>query len=173
MHIIGSLLKPTSGCVLIDGEDIYKMPDAMISKFRNENIGFVFQNFYLEESYTAYENVELPLLIARKKNNSKRVEELLSYFGILDKKKEKVSNLSGGEKQRVALARAIVNNPKYLLCDEPTGNLDSNNSKIVYDYLKELSKNILVIVVTHDVELFKDSDYIYELQNGELVCIQK
>lgn len=169
LHILGGLLKPTSGSVLVDGIDIYGLNDKNLGKFRNDRIGFVFQSFFLENSYTPYENVELPLIISKRKYDKNIINNSLDRFGVLDKANEKVSNLSGGEKQRIAIARAIVMDPDILLCDEPTGNLDEANGLIVFNYLREISKNKLVIIVTHNMELAKQCDYFHELKDGKIV----
>lgn len=168
LHIASGLLKPNSGKILIDGVDIYSMNDSKLSSFINEKIGFVFQNFFLEDTYTVYENVEIPLIISNSKRKREKIEAILKEFGIENKEKAKVNKLSGGEKQRVAIARALVNNPKYVFCDEPTGNLDEKNSRIVFDYLKAISKNRTVIVVTHNLSLADECDKKYSMKNGNL-----
>ena len=138
-------------------------------KYRDQHIGFVFQSFHLEDTYTSFENVELPLIISKEKYDRKNIDVALERFDVLSKKNEKAINLSGGEKQRVAIARAIIRNPNILLCDEPTGNLDESNGNLVFNYLKELSKDRTVIVVTHNPDLARQCDYVYTLRDGEVV----
>ena len=169
LHMIGGLLRPTSGKVFIDGIDIYSLSDKELAKIRNKNIGFVFQSFHLEDTYTSFENVELPLIISKEKYDKKSIDKALERFDVLNKKNEKTINLSGGEKQRVAIARSIIRNPNILLCDEPTGNLDELNGNLVFNYLKELSKDRTVIIVTHNPDLARQCDYVYTLRDGEVV----
>lgn len=170
LKIIGGLIKPTSGKVFFDDIDLYELTDKKLANFRNKKIGFVFQSFFLEPSFTVIENVELPLLISgiSKSVRLDKVMELLDSLGLKDKAFEKVCNLSGGESQRVSIARALVNNADYIIADEPTGSLDSKNSKIVLDILKELSKQgKTIVLVTHNEEdAINYSDHIYRIKDG-------
>lgn len=154
LNIIGGLDKPSSGDIIIDGISTQEYSDKDWDHYRNENIGFVFQDFNLINHLSAYKNVELSLTLTgiKRKERRKKVLEALSKVGLTDKKNSLPRQLSGGEKQRVAIARAIVNNPRIILADEPTGALDSENSKQILNILKEISKSHLVIMVTHNIE---------------------
>ena len=172
LHIIGGLLKPDFGNVYCDDTDITAIKEKELASYRNKKIGFVFQSFFLEDNYSVYENIEIPLLIAKEKNYSLRIKALLRELDLENEKDKKVKDLSGGQKQRVAIARALVNNPSILLCDEPTGNLDRVNGDKVFSILKSISnKGVLVIYVTHDIEYAKLADYCIEIKDGELNVI--
>lgn len=155
LNLIGALDKPTSGDVLYNGESILKYNEDELADFRNKNIGYIFQNFYLENSFKVIDNVTLPLVIAGIPKNERidRARELLDYFQISDKENVITANLSGGEAQRVCIARALINNPSVILADEPTGNLDYENGQYVMQKLKEIAHNgKTVILVTHNEE---------------------
>ncbi|MCR5705721.1 MAG: ABC transporter ATP-binding protein [Acholeplasmatales bacterium] len=173
LNLIGGLDKPTSGEILIDGINYLSLNDKEASKFRNENIGYIFQLFYLEPSFTVFENVSIPLIIGgkRKKDYESRVFELLQMVSLGNKANKLVSNLSGGEKQRVCIARALANDPKYILADEPTGSLDSVNGEAVLEYLKLLNmKNKTIIFITHNEDFAKKySNRIISLKDGKIV----
>lgn len=173
LNLIGGLDNPTSGKIVIDNVNFSEMTDKEGSDFRNKNIGYIFQMFYLEPSFTVYENVSIPLIIngKKKKEYDVRVYELLKKVSLDDKANKLVSNLSGGEKQRVCIARALANDPKYILADEPTGSLDSQNGEIVLEYLKYL--NFLgktIIFITHNEEFAnKYSSRIIKLKDGKII----
>lgn len=170
LNIIGGLLLPTSGKVLIDNQNIVEMSEDEKAYFRNQKLGYVFQNFYLEPNFTVLENVEIPLVISEmnKSERKNRINLALTKVGLLDKQDVIVSKLSGGEKQRVCIARAVVNDPKIIIADEPTGNLDSKNGELVMDMLKSLcNEDRIVIVITHNNDYAtKYGDKIYELKDG-------
>lgn len=172
LNIIGGLLKPSSGKILVNNKNIIEMNDNEKAYYRNKVIGFVFQSFYLEPNFTVYDNVEVPLIIAGIPKNERRkmILSTLDSVGLLDKEKMIASKLSGGEKQRVSIARAIVNNPEIILADEPTGNLDSKNCDMIMSLLKRISKeDKIVIVITHnDEQAIKYGDKIYRLNDGEI-----
>lgn len=172
LNIIGGLLKPSSGKILVNNKNIIEMNDNEKAYYRNKVIGFVFQSFYLEPNFTVYDNVEVPLIIAgiHKNERRKMILSTLDSVGLLDKEKMIASKLSGGEKQRVSIARAIVNNPEIILADEPTGNLDSKNGDMIMSLLKRISKeDKIVIVITHnDEQAIKYGDKIYRLNDGEI-----
>ena len=172
LNIIGGLLKPSSGKILVNNKNIIEMNDNEKAYYRNKVIGFVFQSFYLEPNFTVYDNVEVPLIIAGIPKNERRkmILSTLDSVGLLDKEKMIASKLSGGEKQCVSIARAIVNNPKIILADEPTGNLDSKNGDMIMSLLKRISKeDKIVIVITHnDEQAIKYGDKIYRLNDGEI-----
>lgn len=171
LNMIGGIDRPTSGEIIIDDLDISKLDDNELSLYRNKNIGFIFQSFYLNGNYKVIENVMLPLIIANVKKKEREIlaTEVLVKLGILHLKDKYASEISGGEAQRVAIARAIVNNPKILLADEPTGNLDSKNGIMVMDLLKEISKDRMVIMVTHNLEYTKYSDEVITISDGKIV----
>ena len=156
LHLLGGLLSPTSGSILIGGEDLAKVSDAKRTDIRRRKIGFVFQRFNLFPTLTAEGNLKLAEKIhtGNSKGTSDRRREVLRLLRLEDKMNSKPLELSGGEQQRVALARAVVNNPAIILADEPTGNLDSENSKIVLDMFRDLNKkfNQTIIMITHNPE---------------------
>ena len=173
ISILGLLESFDSGTYLINGEEVKDFDNNKISKIRRDYVGFVFQDFYLDEYLNVYENVMLPLITHKelsKETKNEMVIEALTKVGIVDRKNHFPSQLSGGEKQRVAIARALINNPKIILADEPTGNLDENNEKMIFQILKDLSKEgKCVIVVSHSNEIKSYADKIIKITNGKLV----
>lgn len=167
INILGLMDKATKGSVFLDGVDTRKCSDDELCKLRNEKIGFVFQNFYLNNKLTALENVLLPMYINGNVDLNK-AKDLLKTFNVLDRESHYPFELSGGEQQRVSLARALVNNPKYILADEPTGNLDSKNEDEVFNYLKDISKDKCVIVVSHNEKIKNYADKVVYLEKGVL-----
>lgn len=167
INILGLMDKATKGSVFLDGADTSKCSDEELCKLRNEKIGFVFQNFYLNNKLTALENVLLPMYINGNVDLNK-AKDLLKTFNVLDRESHYPYELSGGEQQRVSLARALVNNPKYILADEPTGNLDSKNEDEVFNYLKDISKDKCVIVVSHNEKIKNYADKVIYLEKGVL-----
>ena len=177
LHILGGLDKPTSGHVLLDDIDIYKLPDKGRACIRNKRIGFVFQFYNLLPEFTALENVMMPGLIERqsvraseRQSIRERAMDALKAVGLVDRMKHKPGELSGGESQRVAIARAIINEPEILLCDEPTGNLDSKTSESIYELLFGLQSKIglTLVIVTHDERLSLKTDGMIRLKDGKL-----
>lgn len=173
ISILGLLESFDSGTYLINGEEVKDFDNNKISKIRRDYVGFVFQNFYLDEYLNVYENVMLPLITHKelsKETKNEMVIKALTKVGIVDRKNHFPSQLSGGEKQRVAIARALINNPKIILADEPTGNLDEDNEKMIFQILKDLSKEgKCVIVVSHSNEIKSYADKIIKIANGKLV----
>ena len=173
LQIIGTLDTDNEGEVIINGVNIKKLSDKELSAFRNKQLGFVFQFHQLLPEFTALENVCMPGLIARR--NSKEVEEkakeLLTKLGLQDRFHHKPNELSGGEKQRVAVARALINDPKLILADEPSGSLDSGNKKELHSLLRKLCNEygLTILLVTHDNELAETSDRIIEMRDGVIV----
>jgi len=172
MHLIGGLDKPTKGDILVDSVNIAKLKDKDLSKYRNTTIGFVFQSFNLQPNLTSLENVKLPLMFS--KNVANKAESALKALEMLDLKNRifhKPNQLSGGQKQRVGIARALVNNPKIILADEPTGNLDSKNGSIVINLLREINKekNVTIIIVTHDPNIANKCDREIRMKDGKIV----
>ena len=170
LNIIGGLDCKTSGKLLINGKDIYKYSDSNLDYYRKNNVGFIFQNYNLIEHLTVYENVMLPLLLTNSKNKHKRVLKILDKTGLKGKKNSKICDLSGGQKQRVAISRALINNPDIILADEQTGALDYKTGYEIMNLIKKLSKNKLVIMVTHNKVLAKKySSRIIYLDKGRVI----
>ncbi|MBR1878291.1 MAG: ABC transporter ATP-binding protein [Paludibacteraceae bacterium] len=173
LQIIGTLDRPTSGRVLIDGTDVFAMKDRELASFRNRHIGFIFQFHQLLPEFTALENVCIPAMIAREKESTykPRAEKLLTELGLAERMNHKPNQLSGGEKQRVAAARALMMNPTIILADEPTGSLDEKNKRELSDLLLHLRKQYgqTILLVTHDKELAAISDRIIEIKDGQIL----
>jgi lipoprotein-releasing system ATP-binding protein len=173
LHILGTLLKPSSGTIAISGSNITELNDVQISSFRNQNLGFVFQSHNLLPEFSALENVSLPAMIAgeEKKLYEERARELLDFIGLGSRYHHKPSQLSGGEQQRVAIARALINSPKLILADEPTGNLDTKNAMDIHDLFLKLrnEKGYTFLIVTHNPELAKKSDRTIEMCDGKII----
>lgn len=174
MSLLGALDKPSSGDIEVNGQDITKLNDRALIKYRGKEIGFVFQNYNLVPNLTALENVMLPMEFAGvdKKERKTRAEELLNQVGLQgDKQQRKPGKLSGGEQQRVAIARALSNKPSLILADEPTGNLDSQTGKMIFDLLHNLAKSekTTIIAVTHDLSIAGKTDITFKLKDGKLV----
>lgn len=172
LQIMGTLSRPDSGRVEIGGEDVSSLGDKALSKFRNERIGFVFQFHHLLAEFTAFENVCIPGLIGRRPRAEveRRAAELLDMMGLASRRDHKPGQLSGGEQQRVAIARGLTMDRRLLLADEPTGNLDSENSDNIIDLLLKLAhdENRCVIVVTHDLSVMDRADVVYRINDGLL-----
>lgn len=172
LNIIGALDTPTEGSILVGGNNITEYKERDLANFRNTTVGFVFQSFYLEPTYTVEDNVALPLLIAdiNKKERVRRVNETLEKLGALDLLKKRANELSGGQKQRIALARAIVSNPTIILADEPTGNLDTSNGREVVKILRAFSDDgKTVLMVTHNKEDALYADRVLSIVDGKLI----
>ena len=171
LHILGALDPPTSGTVTLDGNDPYQLPEKQVAVFRNEKIGFVFQDHCLLPQCTVLENVLTPTLVARARNDFvPRARSLLVQVGLTERLDHRPAELSGGEKQRVALARALINQPALLLCDEPTGNLDRKSAEAVASILLELHARqaAILVVVTHSSELAARFPLRYEMTDGNI-----
>lgn len=171
LKCMSGLIAPTSGRVLVDGKDIYRFSDAQISRFRNTEMGYVFQSYALEPKYTAYENIELPMLIKGEKAavRRERVAEAASFVGVSDLLRKKSELLSGGERQRVAIARALVNRPRILFADEPCGNLDKQNSENIIRLLFAIhAQGTTVVLVTHQPQDITGVHRHIELLDGRI-----
>lgn len=171
LHLMAALDKPTKGKIIINGRELEQLSEKERCKFRNENVGFVFQSYYLEENYSVFKNVEMPLIINGKKirDRKKMVADAIEKVGLADMTNKKVSKLSGGEKQRVAIARAIVNNPDIIFADEPCGNLDTENGNMIMKILRDFTDTgVTVILVTHNLEDAKKTDRIITINDGEI-----
>lgn len=172
LHLLGGLLSPTSGKIIIDGEDLSKVSDAQRTDIRRRKIGFVFQRFNLFPTLTADGNLRLAERIhSGNGGNPERRKEVLSLLKLENKINNKPLELSGGEQQRVALARAVINNPAIILADEPTGNLDSENSLIVLEMFRELNRrfNQTIIMITHNPEAAGNCNRIIQMRDGKIV----
>ncbi len=173
LNMIGTLDRVTEGSVVVDGRDLATLSGKEVAQYRNKTVGFVFQSFYLEPSYSVYDNVELPLVLAGSvgRRNRARVEEALAAVGLVSKIKEKARDLSGGEQQRVAIARAIAGDPAYILADEPCGNLDTANSENIMRILAALhDSGKTIVMVTHDPEDARRADRIVTMSDGKIVA---
>ncbi len=171
LHVLGTLDRPTSGKVFYQGKDIFQMGEKELAHFRNREIGFVFQFHHLLPEFNAIENTMMPCLIqgSTKKEASLRAESILTLVGLRDRLSHKPGELSGGEQQRVAVARALVLEPKVLLADEPTGNLDTRTGESVFDLLTELNqiKGVTLLVVTHNLKLAEKMSRQIRLVDGK------
>lgn len=176
LNILTALDLPTTGKVLIDGEEIDKMTNIQLAKLRNEKIGFIFQSFNLINTMTALENVELPLLIRdiSKADRQKRAIELLDSFMLKSKINVTPTKLSGGQQQRVAIARALVTDPKILIGDEPTGDLNTDDTEVIMKSLRSLNAKTgkTLVIVTHDPEVAAQAERIIQLRDGKVINIK-
>ena len=173
LSLMGTLDKPTSGSIAIDDQDVTSLPGPALNRYRCEKIGFVFQAYNLVPNLTALENVMLPMEFAGKpkKQRVERASKLLEQVGLdAEKQQRRPNRLSGGEQQRVAIARALSNRPALILADEPTGNLDSETGKKIFDLLHNLSRseNTTIVVVTHDLSIAGKTDRAFKLKDGRL-----
>jgi putative ABC transport system ATP-binding protein len=173
LNLIAGIDKPTGGILRIDGEDISKLSEGELADWRASNIGFIFQFYNLMPVLTAYENVELPLLLTNlsRSERRERIEMTLNMVGLSDRMDHYPNELSGGQQQRVAIARAIVTDPTILVCDEPTGDLDKQSASDVLNMLKELNNTLgkTIIMVTHDAHAAEAARRIVHLEKGELL----
>ena len=171
LHIIGGLDNPTSGQVIVDGQNLSHMPDEELTIFRRRNIGFVFQQYNLVPMLNVWENIVLPVKLDGKKIEKGYVNEIIDTLGIRTKLENLPSALSGGQQQRVAIARALAAKPAILLADEPTGNLDSKTSQDVLGLLKVTSKrfNKTIVMITHNEEIAQMADRILQIEDGKIV----
>ena len=174
MNILGCLDRPTSGTYFLDDVNVRKLGTDSLARLRNRKIGFVFQNFNLLSRTTAQENVEVPMLYdagTTRRGRRQRAKEILDRVGLGDRRDHRPNQLSGGQQQRVAIARALVNKPSILLCDEPTGNLDTRTSREIMALFRELNRTegLTVILVTHDLEVARQAERAVVLVDGEVV----
>jgi len=172
LNLLGALDRPTSGRVFIDGIDVSKLSNADLAKVRNRKLGFVFQDFNLLSRMSAEENVELPLLIegVPKEVRRQRAMALLGRFGLGAKADRNVNKLSGGERQRVAVARALANDPTIVLADEPTGNLDTRNTEVMMDFMKQLNETYgkTVVIITHNPDVAAKARRVISIRDGSI-----
>lgn len=172
LQIMGTLDRPDSGSVFFDGKDAFRLKDRELSKFRNLNIGFIFQFHQLLPEFSARENVAMPALIAGKKKKAAfdEAERLLDLLGLADRINHKPAELSGGEKQRAAIARALINNPRIVLADEPTGSLDSHNRDEIRGIIASLRESLhqTFVIVTHDPHVASIADRTVTMEDGRI-----
>ncbi len=173
LHILGTIDKPDEGLICFEEINLLSLKDEELSRFRNKNIGFVFQFHHLLPEFTALENVVIPMMIDGRTFKECRTKaiELLDFVGLKNRLNHKPSELSGGELQRVAIARALANNPKIIFADEPTGNLDSQNSQTIIQLIKNLNEEFgqTFVIVTHNPELVEIADRVKEIKDGQLL----
>lgn len=174
LQIIGSLERPDSGIVAYDGEDIVAMKEERRARFRNRNIGFVFQFHQLLPEFTINENVAMPAMIGgrSRRESMARAAEILTRMGLADRLDHRPSQLSGGERQRAAVARALINDPRVILADEPSGSLDSQNRRELYELFFKLRQDtgMTFVIVTHDESLAADSDRTIHMKDGQIIA---
>ena len=170
LNVVGALDNPTSGKVLIDGKDIFSMPEKKLTVFRRQNIGFIFQSFNLIPELNVEQNITFPLLLDYRKPDQKYVEELLGILGLKERRKHLPSQLSGGQQQRVAIGRALAARPAIIMADEPTGNLDSKNSQEVITLLKSMSAKYrqTILMITHNENHADATDRVLRMTDGRL-----
>lgn len=168
LHLLGGVDKPTSGKVFVDNIDIYSLNEKQLAIFRRRKVGFVFQFYNLIPVLTAEENILLPILLDNRKPDKAYIEELLDFLGLQDRRNHLPSELSGGQQQRVSIARALAYKPSIILADEPTGNLDSKNSREILDLLKISVKryNQTLMVITHDIDIASQADRVITIEDG-------
>lgn len=176
LQIIGTLDRPDTGTVKYDGDDVLTMKDSRLAKFRNRNIGFVFQFHQLLPEFTVLENVAMPALIggAGRSEAFARARKLIDYLHLADRSDHRPMELSGGERQRAAVARALVNNPRVVLADEPSGSLDTKNRNELHRLLFDLRRDMghTFVIVTHDESLAADCDRVIHMRDGHITTIQ-
>lgn len=172
LNMLGLVITPSSGSIFIEGEDISKFPDRQRARYRNHYFGYIYQEFALIESYTVYDNIEIPLLYAKRKlkaaDRRKRIIAAIESVGLTVKGNDRVRNLSGGQRQRVAIARAMINQPQIILADEPTGALDTQTGATIMALLKQyVSTGKTLVLVTHDNALAGQCDRRFTMRDGQ------
>ena len=177
MHVMSGLDRPEAGEVIVDGKNILKLKQKAVDTFRAEKIGFIFQSFFVQGNESVYDNVSLPLEIAKvsRAQRKRRVQRALTSVEMLDKVRNRAKDLSGGQKQRLAIARAIANEPKIIFADEPTGNLDSVTGGLVEDMLFGYNREqgVTLIIVTHDPELAAKCDILVQIKDGTIESVEQ
>lgn len=175
LHILGSVDKPTSGKVIIDGTDLSKLNQTQAAIFRRRKVSLVYQFYNLIPTLTVQKNILMPLALDKKKPNKEYFEKIVSSLGIADRLEALPNQLSGGQQQRVALARSLIYRPALLLADEPTGNLDQKNSKEIIDMLKLSNRNLeqTIVLITHDEKVALEADRIITIEDGHIINDEK
>lgn len=175
LHILGGVDRPTSGKVYIDNKDIYELNNDELAIFRRQKIGLIYQFYNLIPILDVEENITLPILLDGKKVEQQRLNEIVKVLGLEQRRKHLPNQLSGGQQQRVSIGRSLISNPAIILADEPTGNLDSKNSKEIIELLKYSNKNLkqTIIMITHDDEIAKQADRIITIEDGKIVKEEK
>lgn len=175
LHILGGVDRPTSGKIIIDGKDIYKLNNNDLAIFRRRNIGLIYQFYNLIPILNVEENISLPVLLDGKKVDNSKLQDIISNLGLEKRIKHLPNELSGGQQQRVSIGRSLINNPAIILADEPTGNLDSKNSKEIMDLLKYSNKkyNQTLIMITHDSNIAKQANRIIRIEDGKIASDEK
>lgn len=170
LNCIGALDTPTSGSIFIDGQNLFSMKEEKRTIYRRRNIGFIFQSFQLVSELNVEQNIVFPLLLDYREPDQKRVNEILDLLGLTERRKHLPSQLSGGQQQRVAIGRALITQPKLILADEPTGNLDSKNSQDVMDMLTTASRHYqqTILIITHNKDLTASVDRVFQVSDGVL-----
>ncbi len=169
LNLLGCLDTPTRGSLRLNGVEVNGLKEKDLIKLRRENIGFVFQQFFLLPTLTVRENIELPLLFSKRNGHKSHIDEIIEVVGLKARAEHLPSQLSGGEMQRVAIGRALINEPKVILADEPTGNLDSATALKIFDFFQNLnSQGLTLIIVTHNLELAKSAHKVIQLKDGEI-----
>lgn len=170
LHMLGGVDRPTSGKVYINGTDINSLKQDELAIFRRREIGLIYQFYNLIPVLNVEENITLPVLLDKKQVNKKDLEEILKILGLNERKKHLPNQLSGGQQQRVSIGRSLITHPSIILADEPTGNLDSKNSREILDLLKESNKqyNQTLIMITHDMNIAKEADRIIWVEDGKI-----
>jgi ABC-type lipoprotein export system ATPase subunit len=167
LNLLGCLDRPSRGTITINGLNVSDLPEGKMVKVRRENIGFIFQSFFLLPTLNVRENIALPLMFSRRKDVNGKIDEILNIIGLENRSTHLPHQLSGGEMQRVAIGRALINEPKIILADEPTGNLDSATAQKIFDLLESLHKQgLTLIVVTHNMELADLAHRVIKLKDG-------
>lgn len=171
MHLIGGVDRPTSGSVTVDGKEIFKQNESELAVFRRRNIGLIYQFYNLIPTLTAEENIMLPCLLDNRKPDDHKLETILETIGLTDRAKHLPSQLSGGQQQRVAVGRALINDPAFILADEPTGNLDSKSSSEIIQLLKLSNKryNQTLLVITHDERIALQAHRVITISDGQII----
>lgn len=171
MHLIGGVDRPTSGSVVVDGVEIFKLNESELAIFRRRKIGIIYQFYNLIPTLTVQENIMLPCLLDNRKPDPDKLRTILETIGLTDRAKHLPNELSGGQQQRAAVGRALINNPALILADEPTGNLDSKSSREVIDLLKRSNQqyNQTLLVITHDEKIARQADRVITISDGQIV----
>jgi len=169
LHLIGGLDTPTKGTIIVDNKNLANLSDNNLSKYRNQKIGFIFQDFKLQENLKIIDNVKLPQLFS-KSNKKINPETILTQVGLKERTNHTPNQISGGQKQRVAIARALINSPKIIIADEPTGNLDQQTGAQIISLLKQIhqTQKTTIIIVTHDKNIAKNATRVIEIKDGKL-----